>query len=109
MNSLPDETEGRARHSVRAVRGCSHTERRARNDAPYLAADEAVPREREAFHVRLLGWLRALWFTRSRWQRYRVTPRTNLASFRRELLRSIHGELRRSGLNPPHASRGTTL
>jgi hypothetical protein len=99
MNNHSDETDGRA----------GHAGRRARSDAPDLVTAEEVPRERRAFHARLLAWLRALWSARSRWQRYRVTPRANPASFRRDLLRSIRGELRRSSLNPPRISRGTTL
>ncbi|MCX6926299.1 MAG: hypothetical protein NT154_24300 [Verrucomicrobia bacterium] len=61
------------------------------------------------FRERVLGWLRAFWSAQPAWQRYRVTPHANPASFRRELLRSIRHELRRSGLNPPRVSRGTTL
>ena len=58
--------------------------------------------------VRGSCWLRALWPTRSPWPRYRVTPRVNPAVFRRELLRAIRGELRRSGLHPARVARGNT-
>jgi len=62
-----------------------------------------------SFRERLLGWLRALWPLRTRWPRSRVTPRTNPATLRRELRRSIRDELRASGFHLPGVSRGTTL
>lgn len=63
----------------------------------------------KVFLEALLTLLRALWPLRTRWQRYRVTPRANPATFRRELRRSIRAELRASGFHLPRVSRGTTL
>jgi len=63
----------------------------------------------EVFSELLLTLLRALWPLRTRWRRYRVTPRANPAVFRRELRRSVRDELRASGFHLPRVSRGTTL
>jgi hypothetical protein len=62
-----------------------------------------------SFRERFSAWVRALWPAGFTWRRYRVTPHTNPARFRRELLRSIRDELRVASFHPPGAARETRL
>ncbi|MGH7968072.1 MAG: hypothetical protein ACREIC_05025 [Limisphaerales bacterium] len=62
----------------------------------------------ETFRARWLGWLRARWPLRICWRRDLDTPRRKLAVMRRELLRSIRRQMRRSAAHVTRAA-GTTL
>jgi hypothetical protein len=55
-----------------------------------------------------LGWLGARWPLRIRWRRDLDTPGRKLAVLRRELLRSIRRQLRRTSARSTRAA-GTTL
>jgi len=89
---------------VRVVRASDHTERCARSDARYRAADQPVRKEQRTRFNSLLTFLRALWPLRTRWPRSHATPRANPATLRRALRRAIRDELRASGLHTPRAA-----
>jgi len=63
----------------------------------------------ESFRARWFCWLGARWPLRTRRRRDLDTPGRNLAILRRELLRSIRRQLRRSAALGTRAARGTTL
>ena len=62
----------------------------------------------ETFRARWLGWLRARRPLRIRWRRDLDTPGRKLAVLRRELLRSIRRQMRRTAARGIRAA-GTTL